>query len=226
MSKIVYLSGSTQNDNIGVADYGTEALRMQQLADRVKFWIQQGQGDFIVYRNNANMGLAGTVNDSNSKHADVHVALHSNAGGNGKGTESYYYNDSNEGKRLSTLLYNNVAPITSSPDRGIMSDRVLYSSGLYELRETVAVAALIEIMFHDNVVDVVDYLSKVEQIAKALAKAIYSYFNYPFYEGNSEKDQAIAKLVKVSSYANSVWIPEFTKLADRGLNIWGLINLL
>jgi N-acetylmuramoyl-L-alanine amidase len=225
MSKIIYLSGSTQNDNVGVANYGTEAQRMQELADRVKFWIQQGKGDFIVYRNNTGMGLAGTVNDSNAKHADVHIALHTNAGG-GKGTEAYYYNDSNEGKRLATLLYNNVAPITALPDRGVMSDSVLYKSGLYELRETIAIAALIEVIFHDNVTDIQDYLSKVEQIAKAIAKSIYSYFNVNFVEGNSEKDQAIAKLVKSSSCANSVWIPEFTKLADRNLNIWGLINKL
>jgi N-acetylmuramoyl-L-alanine amidase len=225
MSKKVYLSGSTQTTNVGVAGYGTEAQRMQELADRVKFWLGQGKGDIIVYRNNTSMGLAGSVNDSNSKNPDIHVALHTNAGG-GRGTEDYYYNDSNEGKRLATLLYNNVAPITAATDRGIMSDRVLYSNGLYELRETTAVAALIEIVFHDNVQDVQDYLSKVEQIAKALAKAIYSYFNLSFVEGNTDKDQAIAKLVKVSSYANSVWIPEFTKLEQRGLNIWGLINKL
>lgn len=219
----IYLSGSTQNENVGVAGYGTEAYRMNQLADRVKYWIQQGKGDIQVFRNHSQMNLAQSVNDSNDKNVDLHFAIHSNAGNPGKGTEIYYYNDDKDGKRLATLIYDAVAPLTISPDRGVKSDHVLYNNGLYELRETNATAVLIETMFHDNITDVLDYLSKIEQIGKAMAKAIYVYFGMNYTEGNSDKDTAIAKLKLVSSYADKVWIPEFTKLEQRGLNIWGLI---
>jgi N-acetylmuramoyl-L-alanine amidase len=221
----VYLSGSTQHDNVGVGIYGTEESRMQFLADRVKYYIGVGKGNIEVFRNNGNMTLTQTVQDSNSKNVNAHVALHSNAGAGGKGTESYHWNNDVNSKRLSTLLYNAVSPITISPDRGEKSDHTLYDSGLYELRETNATAALIEIMFHDNEIDVYDYLGKIEQIALALAQAIYSYFGIPYYETN-EKDRAIEKLRKTSPlFADKIWIPEFSKLEDK-YNIWGLINIL
>lgn len=43
------------------------------------------------------------------------------------------------------------------------------------------VASLIEIIFHDNLEDVNDYLSKIEEIAKAIALGIYEEFNIPYY---------------------------------------------
>lgn len=221
----VYLSGSTQYDNQGINNYGTEADRMQYLADRVKDYIGKGQGGITVFRNQGGMGLQGSINDSNSKRPDIHIALHTNAGGS-RGTESYYWGGSNNtaSVRLTRLVYDRVAPLTVANDRGVKSDHTLYSSGLAELRETSAVATLIEIMYHDNAADVADYLGKIEQIAQAIAYSVYDYFGiqYKQPQGN-EKDEAIKKLRAVSNYADSIWIPAFNKLEAEGKNIWGLI---
>jgi N-acetylmuramoyl-L-alanine amidase len=224
----VYLSGSTQKDNIGVNGYGTEADNMQHLANVVKDWIGLGQGGITVFRNNADMGLQGSINDSNNSGADIHIALHTNAGG-GRGTEAYYWGGSNNtaSVRLTRLLYDRVAPLTAANDRGVKSDHTLYSSGLAELRETNAVATLIEIMYHDNAEDVADYKTKVDAIAQAIAFAVYDYFGIQFkFPAATDKEVATKKLRSVSSYADKIWIPEFEKLEARGLNIWGLINKL
>jgi len=185
MSLKVYLSGSTQENNVGVGSYGTEEIRMQSLGDMVVWYIIQGKGDILCYRNYGSMSLAQTIADSNNIAPDIHVALHSNAGG-GAGTECYYSNYpiySEKGHRLAQLIYDAVAPITVSNDRGCQPDTNLYNIGLAETRDTTAKACLIEIMFHDNIVDVEDYLSnnKDNVIALAIAKAIYNYFGIEYY---------------------------------------------
>jgi|WetSurMetagenome_2_1015567.scaffolds.fasta_scaffold52260_3 N-acetylmuramoyl-L-alanine amidase len=224
----VYLSGSTQQDNQGVLNYGTEEYRMQQLADKVKLFMEQGKGNFEIYRNNGSMSLQQIIEDSNSKSPNVHVALHSNAGG-GHGTECYYSNYpsfSASSKKLADLIYNAVATITAQSDRGCLADTVLYSHGLAETRDTTAVACLIEIMFHDNETDVKDYLSKIDIIAKAIAKAIYAYFGTTYAEESTretERDIAVKRIKEISKYSDT-WIKEFDKLAQEGLNIWGLLN--
>lgn len=222
---IIYWSPSTQQDNKGVGKYGSEEIRMNELCSKVMYYVNQGGGNFTQYRNNPAWNLETVVKDSNSKLANLHIALHTNAGG-GKGTECYYYYKTGiEGKKLATILYNQVAPLTISNDRGVLPDNKLYTNGLYETRETNAPAALIEIMFHDNTVDVNDYLSKIDKIAYAIAQVPYLFYNIPYKTTSSEKDQAIAKLRKVSNYYNT-WVSEFETLEKKGLNIWGLINQL
>jgi len=223
---VIYWSPSTQENNRGVGSYGTEEQRMNELCSKVMYYVNQGGGNFTQYRNNQAWDLKTVVNDSNSKVVDLHIALHSNAGG-GKGTECYYYyKTAQDGKRLATILYNQVAPKTISSDRGVMPDNKLYSNGLYETRETNAPAALIEIMFHDNIVDVNDYLAKIDEIALAIAQVPYIFYDIPYKMATSEKNKAIAKLRKVSQYSDKVWVPEFEILEKKGLNIWGLINIL
>jgi N-acetylmuramoyl-L-alanine amidase len=228
--KIVYLSGSTQDQNIGVASYGTEEKNMQELADLVAHYINKGEGDIGIYRNNASMTLQSTINDSNSKKPDIHVALHSNAGG-GKGTECYYSNYpvySANGFILASKVYNAVAPLTVSSDRGVHADTVLYTKGLAETRDTTAIACLIEIMFHDNSVDVIDYLSKRDSIAKAIAQSIYDYFGMAYIETVTptpigEREIVINYLNKVSKWSTT-YVTEFDKLQNQNINVYGVIN--
>lgn len=216
----IYLSASTQETNVGAGSYGTEEIRMQFLADMTKDYMTAGRGSITVYRNNGAMSLSNTIADSNAKNPDVHLALHSNAGG-AQGTEVYYHYKGS-GKPLAEAVYNAVAPLTCAPDRGVHADNTLYTNGLAELRETTAPAALIEIMFHDNLNDVNDYLSKVNSIALALAKAIYSYFNVAYYVAPSRLDyRGIIK--KMSQYSN-VWLAHFD--ANPQLNWSGLIEKL
>lgn len=225
----VYLSGSTQSNNRGVGNYGTEADRMQELANKVATYIKAGNGGILVYRNGVGLGLQGSINDSNSKLSaqDIHIALHTNAGG-GRGTECYYWGGDNNATsiRIARLLFDRVAPLTASADRGVKSDHSLFSNGLAELRETNAAATLIEIIFHDNLADVNDYLSKIDKIALAIAYSVYDYFGVQYKQALSDKDLAVQKLRSVSIYADSIWIPTFDKLAAEGKNIWGLINKL
>lgn len=166
----VYVSPSLQEHNIGAGDYGTEEYRMNQIADVVVPLLQYN--NFTVYRNKPEMSLSQVVSESNSKHVDIHVAIHSNAGG-GRGAEVYY--TSNNGKILASDLYKYIEPLTPTSDRGVK-----HTDSLYELNETVAVAALIEVAFHDNRDDANFIINNIDAIGEAIAKGVCDYFNVQF----------------------------------------------
>lgn len=201
----IFLDASNQKENIGVGSYGNEGDRMNYLADRVNYFIDQGRGNITTYRNNINMSLSQTVTYANDSKADVYLALHTNAGG-GKGTEIYYYPGSSDGKRFAEIIYNKVAPITISEDRGIKTNNTYYV-----IRNTVMPAALIETMFHDNLTDVNDYLSKIDIIAKEIAKGIYEYFGINY---NDKKTYYRILVGSYLDYNNAV--SELNELKSKG----------
>ena len=82
----VYLSPSLQEWNIGVGDFGTEEQRMNEIADIVERELKNK--GYIVYRNRPEQTLKQVVEESNNLNPNIHVAIHSNASGegyNGKG---------------------------------------------------------------------------------------------------------------------------------------------
>jgi N-acetylmuramoyl-L-alanine amidase len=120
MAKI-YLSHSTQFDNVGAGDYGTEASEMIPLTDRIAYHLrrQPASYGFEVRVNSPKMTLAQTIADSNAWGADIHQANHTNAGGS-KGTEVEAYGPGTNSDRLAQCIYRRVAPISpGNPDRGV-----------------------------------------------------------------------------------------------------------
>lgn len=63
--KSIYLSPSTQENNIGAGDYGTEEKRMNQLTDLIEPLLKEY--GLKVYRNRPEMTLKQVVDDSNAK---------------------------------------------------------------------------------------------------------------------------------------------------------------
>ena len=186
----VYISASTQAHNVGVGNYGTEQDRMMELADKVAAYLSL-QGVFKVYRNKPNWSLVATVNDCNASGCALFIDNHTNAGPresvvDGKGAEGteVYYNGpggtSSNSYRAASLLYKEVAPISLGGDRGIKSDSSISASGLYVVRKTNCPAVLIEHIFHTNAAEVKDYIKRVDEFARAEAKAVCDYFGVEF----------------------------------------------
>lgn len=174
MSKIVYLSPSMQEHNVGAGSYGTEEKRMNQVADVVeKVLINHG---LIVYRNKPEWTLKQAVQDSNSKKPNLHFAIHSNAGG-GRGSEVFAYAPGGEGEKAARAVYTEIEPLTPTSDRGVK-----FNKNFYELNSTTAPAILIEIAFHDNSDDAKWIINNIELISTALAKGVLKYFGIPYKE--------------------------------------------
>lgn len=145
MRKAVYLSPSMQEHNLGAGSFGTEEKRMNQIADLLGGELLRH--GLSVFRNNPAWTLYQAVADSNARNPDLHLAIHSNAGG-GRGCEVYAYAAGGEGEKAARVIYEELEVITPTADRGVK-----FKSGFYELRATDAPAVLVEIAFHDNAED-------------------------------------------------------------------------
>lgn len=178
--KKVYISPSTQENNIGIGDYGTEEYQMNIIADHLIPMLERC--GFSVRRNKPEMSLRQVVVDSNAWCPDAHVAIHSNAGG-GQGTEVWYYTGSVKGQKLAECLYNEVASLSPGKDRGIKN-----KTNFYELSQTIAPAIIIEVGFHDYMNDALWIKDAPKQIARAIAKGICNYFEVRFKELDREHE--------------------------------------
>lgn len=197
MSKSVYLSPSIQEENIGYGNYGTEEKRMNEVCDVTqKHLLRHG---ITVFRNRPDMTLKQVVADSNAKNPTIHLAIHSNAfNGKVRGSEIYCHNFGGEGERLARSVYAELESITPTKGRGVKEGKDHFGPGkpLYELSETVAPAALVEIAFHDQPDDAKWILENIEKIGVVLAKGILKYFNINWVDEKSELEEAVDILAK------------------------------
>lgn len=174
-NRVIYLSPSAQEFNIGVGDYGSEEFRMNRIANFVESKLKSL--GYTVYRNNPNNSLRQIVNESNSISPTIHVALHSNASGpnaNGSGPEIYANRQNTPGARLAQDIYDKIIEIYPDKSKG---RGVLYTNSLYEVINTLAPAVLLEVAFHDNEEDANWIIQNEEKIAQAIVDGINNYFN-------------------------------------------------
>lgn len=166
MNNIWYISPSRQTANIGIGNYGSECSRMYVLADKIAPHLDRCGISFVIA--DKEKTLAQRTAESNAMGAAFHLALHSNAGGNGKawGPVAYYYS---AGKALAEMLADNLLATGQKTNR---SRSVVKNTSLYELRKSAAPACLLEVDFHDSEVGVEFLLCRMEDAAAAIAKAI------------------------------------------------------
>lgn len=165
--KSIYLSPSTQENNVGAGSYGTEEQRMNQIMDRIEADLQ---GRFTLYRNRPGMTLQQVVADSNAKKPDLHFALHSNAGG-GSGAECWISAKGGQAERFANRLYEELSALTPGKDRGVK-----VSTSLYEVNKTKAPAVILEVEFHDTPEGAAWIVANEKAIAQACVRAILGYF--------------------------------------------------
>lgn len=225
MSKKVYLSPSTQQDNIGVGDYGTEEKRMNQVCDIVEKELKRH--GIITYRNKPWMSLSEVVADSNNKDPDVHFAIHSNANdGLSRGCEAFCYKLNNEpGHTLAKKIYNRLAPITPTSDRGVKQGYNFYGPGrhMYELVYTKNPAALVEIAFHDNTADAKWIVGNITNIGVALTKGLLDFFNVIYDQDDPYSDSAIMRYGYINEWFQAKDYKENDSVTWNKL-IWVLRN--
>ena len=164
----VYISPSSQTENVGVGSYGTEAARMQQLSNIVVAALRNM--GHTVYGGDNSLTLSQRIQASNNTGVDCHVALHSNAGG-GTGPEVWYYSTSNNGKRLAQNILAEIEDVSGCPkSRGVKG-----STDYAELKQTSAPAVIVEVAFHDNASDVNRIIGHMNEIGQAIANGINAF---------------------------------------------------
>lgn len=170
----VYISPSTQESNQGLSPFTTEEAEMNKIADMLIMLLGNDEL-FRVKRNSTATDPYQCAADSNDFKADIHVAIHSNAGG-GEGTEVFAYSSGTNSEKLAKALYDKVAPLSPGSDRGVK-----FKPGLIEVGDSVnATSCLIELAFHDNAKDATWLVNGRDAIAMALYQGICDYFGYKY----------------------------------------------
>lgn len=175
----LYLSPSTQEYNEYV-NGGTEELWMNRLADAMEPYLISSGIRFT--RNTPDMTAATSIQASNAGDYDLHLALHSNAAGEGqsgtqRGILAFYFPGSWEGYRAARTLADGLKAIYPLPNRV----RAEPSVTIGEVRRTRAPAVLLELGFHDNPEDAEWIVTHIDEMAKNLALSLTEYFGIPFF---------------------------------------------
>jgi len=128
-------------------------------------------------RNDPEGDVRRSVALSNAGCYDLHVAIHSNAAAPGyeglfQGPIVFYYPGDEKGKQASELIRDGLRRIYPQP----CLPKVMENDSLYELRETRAPTAFVEIAYHDNLEDAEWIINHIDLIADSLVESIACYF--------------------------------------------------
>lgn len=175
---IIYLSPSTQENNLYV-NGGSEELWMNRLADVMESYLRSSGIQYV--HNRPDMTAATSIVASNLGNYDLHLALHSNAAPEGlygqvRGVLAFYYPGSAPGLRVASLMADNLKPIYPLPDKVRIEPTTLIG----EVRRVRAVAAFLELGYHDNPDDATWVKNNLDPIAQAIVRALCQYFSIPF----------------------------------------------
>lgn len=122
------------------------------------------------------------VRDGNAWGADLYIALHTNGfDGTVAGTRVHCY-PSDKSRKIGKLIQDRIAPL--SPGK---SEKLVESTGLYELKATKMAAVLPEFGFHDNREEAQWLIDEMPTIARETAKAVCEYFGASYVAAPEEQ---------------------------------------
>jgi len=162
MSKI-YISPSNQYDNPYSYGNTNEMTQCNLIAESLEKYLKIN--GFEVKRAPKGQNMYTSINESNSFEADLHICIHTNAGG-GHGCEVYTYSGAARELKYAEPIYNEIAGITPYSDRG------LKVANFAELVQTTAIAVYCECAFHDNYDEAKWIVENVNNIGKAIARGM------------------------------------------------------
>ncbi|MDE5792592.1 MAG: N-acetylmuramoyl-L-alanine amidase, partial [Oscillospiraceae bacterium] len=143
-SKAVFLSPSTQEDNVYACDNTiTEENAMWQIARRVQALLEAD--GYQVYICGEDDTVMDKVQQGNILKCGAYVAIHSNSSGesgDGQGTEIFYNTNISGSQALAEYIYNRVAEFTPTEDRGVKDQT---QRDLYEIEKNENACCLLEV---------------------------------------------------------------------------------
>lgn len=164
MALKIYLSPSSQKENPYSAQGTNEQRQCNRIAEAAKVALERN--GYIVKKAPEGQGYVQNTAESNAWGADIHIPIHTNAGGTSKGTMGLCYQGCVTNKYMAAV-YNAVAELTPWADLGV---RV--RSDLYEINYTKAMCVYIEAAFHDKADSAQWIIDNVTAIGEAIAKGM------------------------------------------------------
>lgn len=161
----VFLSPSDQWSNITVGGKHSEAFHCINIAEYARVYLELNGYEVKIGTSVTENSYKNRVKESNDWGADLHIPIHTNAGG-GEGTLVLCY-PTRINNRYVFNIYNEVAKITPTKDRGIQTTK-----NLYEINATKCVTAYLECEFHDNEVTENWIDEHEKELGRAIAKGV------------------------------------------------------
>lgn len=160
----IYLSPSSQDKNIYAAKNTNEEVQCNRIAEFARIALlrcgleakkaPQGQS---MYDN---------VAESNAWGADLHIPVHTNAGG-GDGTLVMVLSKTAERMKYAQPIYNALAAVSPGKDDGIRA-----VSNLYEINRSRCICVYVECEFHDDPALAEWIVANAKALGEALAKGV------------------------------------------------------
>lgn len=159
----IYLSPSSQNHN---KYSGVDTVESEQCGKITKSCANYlSMNGYTVKVGSNKKTISQRVKESNDWGADLHICIHTNAGG-GDGTLVLCWKN-NTGNKYVKNVYNEVAKISPGKDDGIKTN-----TSLAEIKNTKALVVYVECEFHDNK-ELANWIVKhTDNIGKAIAKGV------------------------------------------------------
>lgn len=161
----IYLSPSAQPANSYAAGNTDEQTQCNRIAEAARLaLIRCG---FDARKGPEGQGYKENVDESNAWGADLHIPIHTNAGG-GAGTVVFVHGGTAKQMQYAKPIYDEVQAI--SP--GTTDYGVRVNSGLYELGYTTATAVYIECEFHDRADLAAWIIEHTTELGEAIARGV------------------------------------------------------
>ena len=161
----IYLSPSAQPANNYAAGDTNEQAQCNRIAEAAKSALERC--GFAVRKAPEGQGYKDSVAESNAWGADLHIPIHTNAGG-GAGTVVFVHSGTAKQMQYAKPIYDEVQ--ATSP--GTTDYGVRVNSGLYELGYTTATAVYIECEFHDRADLAAWIIEHTTELGEAIARGV------------------------------------------------------
>lgn len=184
----VFLSAGHGGSDPGAVAYGLKEkeINLQIMLSCKNVLTSHGVTVVCSRLKDENDTVTEEVKEANASGSDLAVSFHTNAG-KGDGSESYYYPNSAQGKKLAELCEKHVKQIGQN-SRGVKTKNLAFT------RDTRMTACLCECAFVDNDADnnIIDTVEEQKAFGVAYAKAILEYLGIA-YKGTTGEQKPSSK---------------------------------
>ena len=207
MGNKIYLSPSNQDGNLYAYGNTNECEVCNRIADAAKDALERC--GFTVKKAPKGQNMNISIAESNSWGADLHIPIHTNAGG-GSGTMCMVYSKTPENMKYAEPIYECVQAVT--PGRTEYGIREYPQ--LAELNSTLAVAVYIEVDFHDDAAIAKWIIENTKTIGEAIAKGVCKAYEVPYKDSffyriqvgaykNKKSAEEMLEKVKAAGFTNA-----------------------
>lgn len=195
MSKKIYLSPSDQVRNLYSYGNTNEAVQCRKIAAACKTALERCGFETKINTEDGSNAMYDRVKESNAWGADLHVCIHTNAGG-GSGCVVFVDELDTKHKNYAQPVYNAVAAITKADEKyGVRT------ANFYEIRKTTGLCLYVECEFHDNATDAKWIVENVANIGEAICKGLCEACGVTYKAPVVESKENIIYRVQIGAYS-------------------------